>query len=136
MSGCHQTLYYPSEVDLAETSSKISFEEKLAKCIETAGKREDVTAMRALRRRVALLSAVAKFHWRLRSAVDRNELSGMNCSNIGSAVAPKLLAKGRYVALVARFRKNITVRIRVGEALRGDSRQPWQGGHPRSLLAV
>ncbi|MCL4781965.1 MAG: FAD-dependent oxidoreductase [Bryobacterales bacterium] len=86
-------------------------EERLDARISSTGRRQDVAASTALKKRSEIDEAVATFHGPMSSAVDLDELSAKDYLGIGTDVPPNLLIKEGYGMLVAQFGKDIPVSL-------------------------
>ena len=95
--------------EVRELSSRI--EEGLDGRIAKLGRKRDVAASNAMRKKSQVDEAVATFHGPMSSAVDLDELSAKDYLSIGTDVPPNLLIKEGYGTLVAQFGKDIPVSL-------------------------
>jgi monoamine oxidase len=96
-----------AEIRKLSARIEMGLDEKIAKL----GKKKDVAAAAAMRKRDQIDEAVATFHGPMSSAVDLDELSARDYLTIGTDVPPNLLVKEGYGALVAQFGRDIPVRL-------------------------
>lgn len=105
-------LYFREREASAELRARATrVEQELGDRLEKMGKRRDVAASSAVRRRSEVDDVVATFHGPMSSAVDLDELSVKDYLSIGTDVPPNLLVKEGYGALVAQFGKDIPVSL-------------------------
>jgi monoamine oxidase len=97
----------PADVRERASRTELALDERLSKM----GRKRDVAASTALKRRTEVDEVVATFHGPMSSAVDLDELSAMDYLTIGTDVAPNFLIKEGYGTLVARFGKEIPVSV-------------------------
>ncbi|MCW5964202.1 MAG: FAD-dependent oxidoreductase [Bryobacterales bacterium] len=86
-------------------------EQELGDRLEKLGRRRDVAASTAVRRRSEVDDAVATFHGPMSSAVDLDELSARDYLNVGTDVPPNFLVKEGYGTLVAQYGKDVPVTL-------------------------
>jgi len=98
-----------ASADIRKLSSRI--EEGLDAHIAKLGRKKDVAAANAFKRKTEVDEAVATFHGPMSSAVDLDELSAKDYLDIGTDVPPNLLIKQGYGTLVAQFGKDIPVSL-------------------------
>ncbi len=98
-----------ASVEMRELSARI--ETGLDGRIAKVGRKKDVAASTAMRKRSRVDEAVATFHGPMSSAVDLDELSAKDYLTIGTDVPPNLLIKEGYGSLVAQFGKDIPVSL-------------------------
>lgn len=99
------------EAPAAAREAVAAAEEKLDERIGKSGRKKDVAASTALKKRSEIDEAVATFHGPMSSAVDLDELSAKDYLTIGTDVPPNLLIKEGYGTLVAQFGKALPVRL-------------------------
>jgi monoamine oxidase len=106
-------LYLRGRQASAEVRNRVTtLEEQLSNRLERLGRRRDVAASTAVRRRGELDDVVATFHGPMSSAVDLDELSSRDYLTIGTDLDPNLLVKEGYGALVAQYGKDVPVSLR------------------------
>jgi monoamine oxidase len=97
----------PAEARAAIARAEESLDERLTK----TGRKKDVAASTALKKKGEIDEAVATFHGPMSSAVDLDELSAKDYLTIGTDVAPNLLIKEGYGSLVTQFGKDLPVSL-------------------------
>lgn len=98
-----------ASAEIRQLSSRI--EAGLDAHIAKVGRKRDVAASTAMKKKTEVEEAVATFHGPMSSAVDLDELSAKDYLTIGTDVPPNLLIKEGYGALVAQFGKEIPVSL-------------------------
>jgi monoamine oxidase len=98
-----------ASAEIRKLSARI--EQGLDEHIAKAGRKKDVAASTAMKKKNEVDEAVATFHGPMSSAVDLDELSAKDYLTIGTDVPPNLLIKEGYGSLVAQFGKDIPVSL-------------------------
>jgi monoamine oxidase len=105
-------LYFRDREASAEARAAIArAEESLDERLTKTGRKKDVAASTALKKKGEIDEAVATFHGPMSSAVDLDELSAKDYLTIGTDVAPNLLIKEGYGSLVTQFGKDLPVSL-------------------------